>query len=94
MTDRTTINVSKEAHRAASKAKSEEETWGEYLLRCADANPGTDLDTEKIVEEIKQDLSMMPEPGVDEEQLVQRINNRLDDLETELPRKVADELRK
>ena len=35
MSDRTTINVSKESHRKASEAKKDGETWGEYLERCA-----------------------------------------------------------
>lgn len=40
--------------------------------------------TEEIIEELRDELSMAPDPGVDEEQIVDDVTNRLDDLETEL----------
>lgn len=38
VTDRTTINVDGEAHRTAREAKHDGETWGDFLLRCAEAD--------------------------------------------------------
>jgi len=40
--------------------------------------------TAEIIEELRDELSMAPDPGVDEEQIVDDVTKRLDDLETEL----------
>lgn len=95
MGERTTLNVTKEAHQRAKEAKGENETWSEYITRCIDEgpepNPG--VDTSEIVEQMRDQLSMASDPGVDEEQIVEEINKRLDDLEARMPRKVAEELK-
>jgi len=46
MTDYKTMRVPEAAHEAASNAKREDETWGEYLRRCAENPP----ETNKLVE--------------------------------------------
>lgn len=51
-----------------------------------------DSDVDALVDEIKDDLSMAPAVGVDEEEIVERVCKRLDDLENQLPRKVANEV--
>lgn len=38
MTDYSSIRADQHAVKAAREAKHEGETWGEYLLRCADAD--------------------------------------------------------
>jgi len=40
--------------------------------------------TAEIIEELRDELSMAPDPGVDEEQIVDDVSKQLDDLETEL----------
>lgn len=92
MTDRTTINVTKEAHQAAKAAKEDDENWSEYLRRCID-NPPTNpaVDGEAIAEELKNEISMANDPAVEVD--TDRIINRIDDLESRLPRKVKEELR-
>ena len=47
MTDRTTINVSKEAHRKAQEAKEDDETWSDYLLRSTDED-AVEMETEPV----------------------------------------------
>jgi predicted CopG family antitoxin len=58
MTDRTTINVSKEAHRKAQKAKEDGETWSDYLLRSTDQDAVVtetgDIDSEEIMHKLEQ----------------------------------------
>lgn len=76
MSDRTTINVTKEAHQAAKAAKEDDENWSEYLQRCIDnppANPG--VDTSEIAEALKDEISMTAEPSVDPntEEMMERV---------------------
>lgn len=79
MTDRTTINVTKDAHTAAHEAKeANNHTWSDVLEWYAD-NVNTDCIGE----------GEEPTQAID----TQEILNRLDDLETQLPAKIAEELR-
>ncbi len=61
--DRTTINVSKEAHRKAQKAKEDGETWSDYLLRSTDVEAvektqtaTVEVDGDSIRETIAEEL--------------------------------------
>lgn len=78
MTEYTTIRVSKEAHRAANEAKKDDETWDDYVERCSDNPP--ELIREVDLEEMKNELSMANEPGVDID--VGGLYEKLDRLET------------
>lgn len=68
MTDRTTINVSKEAHRKAQEAKEDGETWSEYLLRSTDTDavkknpvPTIEVDGDSIMETIGEEIERLDE---------------------------------
>lgn len=54
MTNRTTINVEKEAHRKAQEAKKDGETWSDYLLRSTDkdAVEKRDMDLDELEDRI------------------------------------------
>jgi len=51
---------------------------------------GDNPDSEAVVNAIKNELSMANDPGVQID--VQRLYNRLDDLESSIPSKTVDEL--
>lgn len=51
----------------------------------------TGEDVGEIAEQLKNELSMANDPGVGVD--VERVMKRIDDLESQLPRKVAEELR-
>ena len=95
----TAIRVSKEAREAAEASKKDGETWDEYVRRCTENPPEvkeyveSDCDPTQIADAIKNDLSMAADPGVDEEKIVNEVCKRLDDLESQLPKKVAEEFR-
>lgn len=67
-------------------------SWNAYLeqLRREHADPITLNDVEEIAEHLKNEISMANEPGVEVD--VGRILGRIDDLESALPRKVAEEM--
>lgn len=94
MSDRTTINVTKEAHRKASEAKTADESWSDYITRCInepnpeESEPINEVDRSEVADELealRDMVSMIPEPGAfATEEDVQKLMNRIDDLETEL----------
>jgi hypothetical protein len=61
MTDYETIRAPEEAVQAAREAKREDETWGDFLLRCTDADvprKWTEAELRRIVrDETEQALS-------------------------------------
>jgi len=91
---KTTIEVSDERKEQLRKERLDHErNYDETIARLLGDYDGP-MDTDEIVEEIKNDLSMVADPGVvDEDVIVERVNNRLDDLESQLPSKIAEELR-
>lgn len=97
MSERTTINVSKEAHQKAKEAKQADESWSDYILRCIDepnpqsAYPMQEVDTDKIVERLKNELSMANEPtaDVDVQGLYDEIE-KLQELIERQPEETAD----
>lgn len=82
---RTTIEVSDERKEQLRKERLDHErNYDETIARLLGEYDGP-MDTDELVDEIKNDLSMVADPGmVDEDEIVRRINNRLDDLETDL----------
>lgn len=90
-TEETTITVSR-LTKAALDEHRDGRPWDQYLetLRREHADPLTLNDAEDIVDAIKNELSMANEPGVDMD--VERLFNRLDDLETSIPSKTVEEL--
>lgn len=78
MTEYKTMRVPVAAWESARDAKRESETWGEYLQRCADVDTAS-TDAPEVVE-----------PSVDTDEIARKV---VADLETSLPRKVAEELR-
>lgn len=95
--DYTAIRVSKEPRAAAEESKKDGETWDEYIQRCAENPPeirefveSGGVNTDEIVEELKSELSMANEPTVDVD--INRLYNRIDELESRLPKATADEL--
>lgn len=56
---RTTINVSKEAHRKAKDAKDDDETWSRYLLRSTDVDSVAQDDRGELIEDIRDQLKRL-----------------------------------
>jgi predicted CopG family antitoxin len=90
MSDRTTINVSKEAHRKAKSAKRDDESWSDYILRCigSDADTslsaGADMDTEAVADAIRAELDT-DAPNFDEiQRTVRAIEERTGRIERTL----------
>jgi hypothetical protein len=51
------------------------------------------VDTELLVTELKDELSMAAEPTVDEGEIIDRVCKRIDDLQSQLPAQIREELR-
>jgi molybdopterin converting factor small subunit len=100
--DRTTVEVTPAQKDAIAELTNEYEPLREGVQRLLDAyneahtdpvqETAQNVNTDEIIDAIKDDLSMAPAVGVDEEEIVQRVCKRLDDLESQLPRKVANEV--
>lgn len=87
MTNRTTINVSKEAHQNAKEEKKDDESWSDYIQRCIDepANVSNDgVDTAEIVAELEQAIDSMAFSGAISDEKADDILTKLKDLETEM----------
>lgn len=78
MSERTTINVSKDAHRKASEAKRDDESWSDYIQRCADTNPNQ-LDPDALEDALDQ-ISMANDPGVtiDTEEVLREVGKAVE----------------
>lgn len=66
-------------------------TDGELITEQPDPSEFGQVATVEDLEQLKNELSMANEPGVEID--AQEIISRIEDLETTLPRKVAEELR-
>lgn len=90
MTEWKTLRVPVDAYEEAKAQKEDEgRTWGQQIVRDSDKATTTEsVDTTEIVEEIKNDLSMAADPGVDEAEIVDQVTGRIDDLEAELKRQI------
>ncbi len=57
--DYTTVRVEKAAKSAADDAKADDETWSDYLRRCADADPSVQrlVDADELVDQLGTELS-------------------------------------
>jgi len=102
-----TLRVPAEAYKQAKQQKEEHNrTWGEQLV-CDNPTTTEVVETSEIVEELsnhgdnvdtitdeietlKNEISMAADPTVDVD--VDRIIKRIDDLESQLPTKVAREI--
>lgn len=73
-------------HTNESFLQSLMDTW-----EAADDGYYSDPSPEEIAEQLKNEISMSNEPAVEVD--VDRIMNRIDDLENSIPRKTAEELR-
>lgn len=69
--------------RVRKPAKDDPRTYGEIMADGLDESPGEsiDVDTEAVVEEIKNDLSMVADPAVPEDDLVEDIAERVETME-------------
>lgn len=86
MSDRTTINVDKETHRAAKNKKQElGHSWPEVLQWYAEYADGGD-DVEPPEPTTDEDVGV----DVDEREIAKMVSA---DLEATLPNKIAEELR-
>lgn len=81
------------------KARDDPRTYGE-VMQAGLKNEATlrfesDNHPKNVIEELKNELSMLNDPavGLDDEG-VERVLGRLDDLEAQLPRKIAEELQR
>jgi hypothetical protein len=83
----TGLRVSKAAKQDAEQAKKENETWDDYIRRCAENPPEV-----KEFVELKDELSMAAEPTVDEGEIIDRVCKRIDDLQSQLPAQIREEL--
>jgi hypothetical protein len=82
-----TLRVPPEAYDAAKAQKEAEgRTWGEQIVRQNDPADNADVDTEALAEDLQERIDY-PD-SMDTESIMQR----LEDLETRLPSKVAREL--
>jgi hypothetical protein len=88
MTDYKTLRVPESDYDDAKDAKKDGETWGEYLRRCSENPP----EIREFVE-LKDELSMAAEPTVDEAEIIDRVCKRIDDLQSQLPAQIREELR-
>lgn len=97
-TDYKTIRVPQDVYEQAKERKEAHGvTWGEYLNPHAwhsvfdnpdtDLDAGGDIDTDAIAENVAEELEASKAD-------IDRVLNRLDDLETTLPRKIAEELQR
>jgi hypothetical protein len=71
MTDYKTMRVPEDAWQDAKGAKGENETWGEYLRRCADVDTGStdapSVDEREIANAVTSDLlASLPSKVADE----------------------------
>jgi hypothetical protein len=55
MSDYKTMRVPEEAWKVAKEAKGEDETWGEYLRRCADS-PRVHMSEEDVRQIVRDEL--------------------------------------
>jgi hypothetical protein len=55
MTDWKTMRVPKDAWEVANEAKGDNETWGEYLRRCAD-EPRVEMSEDELRELIRDEV--------------------------------------
>ena len=92
MTDYGTIKLPRDDYEKHNKRRKELGiTWLEYINgEAPDLPNGSEVNTTEVVEQLKNELSMANEPGVEID--IDRLYNRIDDLESNLPRKVAEEL--
>ena len=85
MSDRTSIPVWKQTHRALKPYKPDDMNWPEFMALVAedfqDGDTSTMLDEKLNSSESTSEIDLTP------------VLNRLDDLESNLPRKVREELR-
>jgi hypothetical protein len=82
-----TLRVPPEAYEQAKAQKeAEDRTWGEQIVRQSDPADNNDVDTEVLAEELQSEIDY-PD-SIDTSDIMQR----LEDLETRLPAKVAREL--
>lgn len=84
MSERTSIPAWKQTHRSLKQYKPSDMNWPEFMALVAE--DFQDGDTATMI----QENSNAGEFNADD--VVSRVNQRLDDLEAELPRKVAEEL--
>jgi len=84
MTKWTTIRIRKRTNAQAEADKDEDETWDEYLRRC---NTETKTQTETVTNREFCDLEDLT---IDYDNL----HGRIDDLDTELKMKLAQETRR
>lgn len=57
---------------------------GDIWVNVNQGDPDERADIDEIAEQLKEDLSMAADPGVNEAEIVDNVVNRIDDLETEL----------
>ena len=57
--DYTTLRVEKAAKSVADDAKDDDETWSDYIRRCADGEPGVQrlVDADALVDQLGTELS-------------------------------------
>lgn len=91
MAETTTIQITKEQAEQLDKRKQYDgESYKSVIARLLDDN--NSAITDGAIEELKNEISMASDPAVEVD--TEAILNRLDDLETRLPAKVAKEVRR
>lgn len=87
-----TLRVPKAAWETAKEQKvAAGRTWGEQIVRPDGDNASTD--TAEVVEELKQEVEHLANSGAVFDEEAERIIGRIEDLESQLPKKIAEELR-
>ena len=81
--DYTTVRVEKAAKSVADDAKTDDETWSDYIRRCADAEPSVQrlVDADAFVDEL-------PRESINPEWLADAVADR---LSGDVPGERADE---
>lgn len=83
-----TIRIPRDAYEEHNQErKANGQTWEEYINTQAPENT-TDIDAGEIADELRNELSMANEPGVDVD--IERLMGRIDELEAQLPDKVGE----
>jgi len=92
MSERTTINVSKEAHRKAQKAKEDGETWSDYLLRSTDVEAVEKDDRAELIEDIRSQLERLDDGEPESDVGFDEIMHKLEQIESAQANTVSESL--
>jgi hypothetical protein len=98
MTDWTSLSVTEEQKEVLEEAKPEGMTMGVFLVKSitddieTHSNADVAIDTNEIVAELEQAIDSMAFSGAISDEKADEILGRLDDIESNIPAKTAQEV--